>query len=80
MCGKFHIARDRHCRKYISDEIKRLKEKLPSDLLTIEDMDEIYHGDLWKINVRSNDEDEIKWTVEDDTDSDLSFWTGQQGC
>lgn len=53
---------DKHSREYLSAAIGKLKEQNPTALLTVADLDAIYHGEEEKIQMEcSIEEDEARW-------------------
>ena len=78
VCSKNYRANDKHPRHEVSAAIKRLKEKHPEALITVEDLDSIFHADD-EDTVDEDTQDEVRGVHDDSEDSDLAYWTIQQG-
>lgn len=77
VCGRDHRANDRNRREEVSQAIRKLKEKHPSALITIEDLNALYNQS------DPDDEDaesgnDVKWADDESGDSDLAFLTIDQ--
>lgn len=80
VCSKNHMASDRHPRHEVSAATNKLKEEHPETLITVEDLDSIYHTDDGiEDEPAAGTKDSVRWVYEDSEDSDLSYCTYQQG-
>lgn len=75
VCGKEHNANDRYTREEVTAAIKNLKDRNPSALITVADLDHVQTmcADYNHPGSEQSAEDEAQWADDDEDDQILAF-------
>lgn len=72
VCGEAHRATDKHPRDQFTTAIGRLKDKHPTALITVEELDAIYNMDAIESPSEDLEEGEVQW-LNEDNDSEVEM-------